>query len=87
MPSPIRRAVARERGIAVESELLAEIRMAARLGARQDAAVPARLAGGLNRIENPAVAGAAAEVAVERLRDRVAVAGLARAASATPRAR
>src|SRR5580765_3282488 len=49
--------------------------MTARLR-RKLAAVPARFAGGLDRIENAAVAGAAAQVAVERFRHGRAIVGL-----------
>src|SRR4029077_3150417 len=55
------------------AKLFTEIRMTSRLRARKRAAVPARLARSLNRVENAAVAGTAAQMAVERFRDRVAV--------------
>src|SRR5712691_153241 len=50
--------------------------MAPRLGG-QRAAVLQRVARGLNRVDDAPVARAAADVAVERLRDRLAIAGLA----------
>src|SRR5262245_12579762 len=49
--------------------------MAARL-ARQLATVAQCLAGGLNRVDDPAVSGAAADMSVERLSNRLAVAAL-----------
>ena len=65
-----------QRRVAAQAELFAEVRMPARLRARQAPAVLARLAGRLNRVDDPPVARAAAQMAVERLRDRVAVVGL-----------
>ena len=60
-----------EGGIAREAELFAEERMTPRL-ARERAAVVHRLARGLNRVDDAAVARAAANVAVERLCDGLA---------------
>jgi hypothetical protein len=67
------RAAVRKRRIASIAKLFTEIRMTSRLRARKRAAVPARLARSLNRVENAAVAGTAAQMAVQRFRDRVAV--------------
>ncbi len=65
-----------ERGIARQAELFSEKRVAPGFLPRQRPAILHRLTGGLNRVDDPSVPGAAADVAVERLRDRVAVVGL-----------
>ncbi len=59
----------------VLSEIFAEIGMAARFSARQVLAVLPGFAGGLNGVDNSRVAGAAAEMAGERLRDGLAIIG------------
>src|SRR6187549_1039386 len=59
--------------IAAQPELLAEERIPSWLGAREPSAVARRITGGLNRVDDPAVAGAAAEMTVEGFRDRAAI--------------
>ena len=49
--------------------------MPARFFVRQAPAVPAGFAGGLNRVDDPSVAGAAAQMPVECLRDHAAIVG------------
>ena len=61
-----------ERGVAAQAELLAEVVMAARLAAGSFPPFLHGFAGGLNRVDDAPVAGAAAEMAVERLGDGVA---------------
>ena len=65
-----------ELGVAVQPEVFAKEVMAPRL-VRQLPAVALRLTRGLDRVDDPAIPGAAADVAVERFRDRAAVVGLA----------
>ena len=67
-----------ERGIPAQSELFAEERGAAAARARQACRRSCSgLAGRLNRVDDPPVSGAAAQMPVERLRDGCAIAGLA----------
>src|SRR4051812_47705339 len=62
--------------VPMKPELFAEEGMAARLG-RQRAAVVHRLTRRLDRIDDPAISRAAADVAVERFLDRLAIVRLA----------
>ena len=64
-----------KRRIATQPELFAEEQMASGLGARQVAAVGARFAGGLDRVDDPPVPGAAAQMSIESLGDRVSIRG------------
>ena len=60
--------------IAAQSELFTEVGMAARFAARKVSVLLPCFSGGLNRVDNPRVTGAAAEVATERLLDNVTIA-------------
>src|SRR5206468_4021925 len=64
-----------ERRITAQSELFTKEQMPPRFAARQASAVPAGFACRLNGVDDPSVPGAAAQMAVERLRYRVTIAG------------
>ena len=65
----------RERRIAAQAEIFAEEVMPPRLRRSRQPPCRCRFASRLNRIDDPAVAGAPAQMAVERLGDGLAIAG------------